>query len=197
MPETIAVLSAAPVALPLTLSDDEGGTCTLLLAAAHGGVPSRTAGVDAAFYHAWVDANPDHPAVVNDLLAEVADDEAVPASDEEGAVAFETLTTRLAQIESEATDAAARITVLEAERDAALTARDSAVSERDAAIAERDALVAERDAAISDVERLTGELQAARMAIETASEPTAPSAPVEEAPVGTDAPKARKRTAAK
>lgn len=198
MAETITILSAALVALPLTLADEAGEPRTVLAAPCRGPEPGRTEGVDVAFFRAWVAANPDHPAVVNGLLSEAEDvPEAAPVDTGE----VDALRARIAAMEADVAaakpmlDAAvAERDTAEAERDAARSARDAAVTERDAAVAERDAAIAARDAAQVEIARLTGELEAAHALM---NEATASQAEEASAAEPADAASGRrKRTAA-
>lgn len=167
MAETITILSAAPVALPLTLADEAGEPRTVLVMPRRGAEPGRTEGVDAAFYRAWLEANPDHPAVANGLLSETEDAPEPASSADAGET--EALRARIAALEADVVAAKPMLDAAVAERDRAEAERDALATERDAVVAERDAASAARDAAQAEVARLTGELEAAHALMNEAS----------------------------
>lgn len=179
MAETITILSSASVALPLMLADEAGEPRTVLVAPRRGAEPGRTEGVDAAFYRAWVEANPDHPAVVNGLLSE-AEDAPEPAASADAGEA-DALRAQVAALEADVAASKPMLDGAVAERDRAESERDTAEAARDAMAAERDAATAARDAAQAEIARLTGELEAAHALMNGAAEGQAEDATAETA----------------
>ena len=84
MPNTLKIGSTSPLAILITEPNptpDKPGDApelrTLTIRGAGTGTEGVTEGVDADLYHAWLKANPHHPAVENGLFREIGDNDPV------------------------------------------------------------------------------------------------------------------------